>query len=137
MVPLSRRRRVTAIAGGAAAAAVILLVLSFVPVSRSFAFSSEVLGPYFPQCSGLQIPRGAVVAFHWVAPTAVSVFEVWNCATGTGVYVIDASQNGSGSFVSAGGTYAFGAGCLLGVQPLECIPANVTGSYTSPLLVWP
>ncbi len=107
------------------------LVLFVMPVSHGFSVRAAYLGPLdrCPSFLSVSVPAGETVAYRWSAPSDVS-FAIWDCATGERS-VEQNGTSGSGSFVSNGGTFGFASlGGYGGVTP----PANVTGTYTGPLL---
>jgi len=117
-----------------AAAAVLSVVaifvgLGFVPVTRHFEMHGVAVQDPRTGCpGGIIVPvEGTTFSFHWWAP-AYTVFAVLPCPDGPVVYE-SIGTNGSGSLVATGVAYMFGALCTA-----VCVPANVSGEYTSYLL---
>jgi hypothetical protein len=106
-----------------------LLALMLVPVSQQFSLRGVAIYDLQFSCPGIDTTRGTTVYFHWSAASPTSFFVV-SCSLNQVVYSGNGSQ-GWGSFVSAGGVYEFGSGCP---GPGPCYPADVSGSYTEPLL---
>ena len=79
-------------------------------------------------CSGLETLQGTSISFHWTASSPITFFVV-SCSENQEVYDGNGTQ-GSGSLVSVGGVYEFGAGCPEG----PCPATDVSGSLTGPLL---
>ena len=110
----------------------ILLLLFVMPIPHRFSITESASEDLY-QCEGrttISIPSGDEVTFDWSTPSNVS-FGVWNCTAGY-VFLEQNGTNGAGSFVSTGGAYGFTSLCG-GYFP-SCPPANVTGTYSGPLL---
>jgi hypothetical protein len=121
------RRRVL-IAGVASAAAVAtVVILAVVPVPQHFSTHGAAIYDLQP-CSGIETTIGTSVTFHWSAPSPIYFFVV-SCSASQVAYEGNGTD-GSGSLVSVGGAYEFGASCPEGT----CVPADVSGSLTGPLL---
>jgi hypothetical protein len=119
------------IVAGAAAAIVVatFLVLVIVPVPQHFVMHEVAVYDLETTCSGILTTKGTTVSFQWSAPTYIS-FGAWSCSANSIVYWGNGTS-GSDSFVSQGGVYSFGTIC----SPTgPCWAANVSGSYTGPLL---
>lgn len=125
--PTSRRMGITAIAVGVAAVTVVVLVL--VPVPQGFTVHNGAIYDVEVRCTGLDTVPGTTVSFDWSAPSFTH-FAVVSCSGNQAGYRGNGTS-GSGSFVSGGGIYEFGAVCV-GVGP--CIKANVSGTYTAPFI---
>jgi hypothetical protein len=105
------------------------LVLTLVPVwPRPFSLSEAVIYDPNVDCTGIAPGPSSTVVFHWSAP-ANTTFAVVSCS-GNGVPYTASGTHGSGEFLAAAGVYQFGAEC----GPLSCVGANVSGTYTSPIL---
>lgn len=128
------RRRVTIVGVAGAIAAATFLVLVLVPVPQHFLMRGVAI--YDPNIScavgysnTIDTTAGTSVNFHWSAPSSI-VFFVVKCNSIYNVPYIGNGTGGSGTFISEGGVYQFGASCPEG----SCVPADVAGSYTGPLL---
>ena len=122
-----RRTALTAgIAVGVAAGVVAALVL--LPVPQSFSIHDAAIYDPNVVCAGIDTSPGAVVHFRRTAASPHNIFVVSSSAQD----VADEGNgtDGSGSFVSVGGVYQFGAACPEG----PCITADVTGTFTAPVL---
>lgn len=111
--------------------AVITALLS-IPVPQTFSLQGVTVGDLtLIPCSNIHPSQGTVVSFHWSAPSPTN-FGVYACTESSNVAIYTGNgTSGSGTFTANGGLYAFGQGCNV----LLCGPnANVTGSYTGPLL---
>ena len=127
---LLRKRRLI-IAGVAAAIAVAtFLVLVLVPVPHPFAYRNAAFGGTGQACQAASFPKGAHVSGTWEAPSTIQ-FYVVTCTSETIYYAVGVS--GSFSFVADGSTYQFGAYDRPHTPP-GAPTANVSGSYTAPLL---
>ena len=126
-IPVARRAWLLVICVGVALA--LLVAMAVTPVPQSFTLHSVAIYDLQFDCPGVMIPSGSSVSFHWSAggPTA---FFVVGCSANREYYVGNGTS-GSGSFVSTGGVYEFGSGCP---GPSPCYPADVTGTYTGPLI---
>lgn len=128
--PPGRPRRWPLVVAIAAVVAVgTLLVLTIVPFPQSFSFGDAYIPDPNPGCSGIVTSKGTTVTFSWNAPSPVDFFVVSCGGHGDPYYAF--GTVGSGSFVSAGGAYEFGASCPKG----PCVGANVTGHFSGPLLL--
>jgi hypothetical protein len=125
---VAMKRRVVFAATVAAIAVATLLVFVLVPVPQHFAMRNVSVSDDEVGCTGILTSRGTTVSFQWSAPSYIS-FGAWSCSANWIVYWGNGT-NGSDSFVSQGGVYEFGAICGYGT----CVVANVSGSYTGPLL---
>jgi len=124
-----RKRRwflVTGLAAGTAIAVFLFLVL--VPVPQHFTMHGAAIYDPNWSCTGIDTTKGTTVSFSWSAPSPI-VFFVVSC-TANDVAFEGNGTSGSGSFVSVGGVYQFGASCPEG----PCVAADVSGSFTGPLL---
>lgn len=126
MFPKRRRRLAVGLSLGIVVATV--LVLTLVPIPQTFSMHNAVI-PDLYSCTGLRPTQGTTVNFHW-STAGFTDFYVVSCSVNEAVYQANGTQ-GTGSFVSDGGMYDFGSGCP---GPGSCYPAEVTGSYTGPLL---
>ena len=117
---------------GVSAAIVVatFLVLVLVPVPQHFTMNGAAIYDPNTTCTGIYATQGTTVNFHWSAPSPITFFVV-GCSINQVVYEGNGTS-GSGAFVSTGSVYQFGAGCP---GPVPCVPADVSGSFTSPLLV--
>ncbi|MGA8424779.1 MAG: hypothetical protein WB778_06615 [Thermoplasmata archaeon] len=127
---LSKKRRLPIVGLSVGVAVATFLVLVLVPVPQHFSMRGAAIYDLQMTCSGIYATQGTTVSFHWSAPSSIYFFVV-SCPANQGVYEGNGTI-GSGSFVSTGSVYEFGASCP-GSTP--CVPADVSGSYTSPLLV--
>jgi hypothetical protein len=123
----SRRRWAIALVAAAVAAGTVL-VLALVPVPQQFSFRGAAIYDLQTSCAGVDTTRGTTVSFHWSTPSPTYFFVV-SCSANDVAYEGNGTQ-GTGSFVSVGGVYEFGASCPEG----PCVAADVSGSYTGPLL---
>jgi hypothetical protein len=119
------RKRIVIVASAVAVSTFLALVL--VPVPHNFTIDNAVIADLAP-CSGLETLQGTTVSFHWTAPSPITFFVV-SCSENQEVYEGNGTQ-GSGSLLSVGGVYEFGAGCPEG----PCPRTDVSGSLTGPLL---
>jgi hypothetical protein len=125
------RRRLLAVIAVCVAFAVSVLLLFVLPVQQHFSFTNAAIYDPNTTCSpGVATTRGTTVSFHWSAPSPITFFVV-HCSGSYDVPYSGNGTSGSGSFVSSGGVYQFGASCPEG----PCVGANVSGRYTGPLLV--
>ena len=126
---MRRRFRLALLLGAIlAATAALLLLLFIVPFPQSFVLhDAAIYDPNFA-CSGIDTTRGTTVSCAWSAPSPI-YFWVVSCAENGPVYS-ENGTGGSGSFVSVGGFYEFGASCPEG----PCVSANVSGTFTGPIL---
>ncbi len=123
----SRRRvRLAAVAGAITVTALLLLTL--LPVPQRFSFHGAAIYDPDPNCLGIDTTSGTTVQFSWSAVSPIDFFVV-SCSGSQEIYEGNGTQ-GSGAFVSSGGLYEFGASCPEG----PCVPADVSGSFTGPLL---
>jgi hypothetical protein len=131
-----RWRRFAWLVGAFGIAVVVLLLLSVVPVPRTFTKSyANVPGPGpSVDCNVVGFPRGAMVNIHWTAVPPTPLITVWSCTPGSNTSWHYTGED-SARFVSNGGVYEFSASCT--DQTPSCVWLNITGTYTSPLLVWP
>ncbi len=130
-MPVKRRRLLVVIAVVVAVVSAIVL-LALVPVPQHFALRNAAIydgDPSGSACPGIDTTQGTVVSFHWNSG-AFTYFFVVGCGGQPNPYDANGTS-GSGSFVSAGGMYEFGGSCP---SSRFCVPANVSGSYTGPLL---
>ncbi|HTT17138.1 MAG TPA: hypothetical protein VMH49_07285 [Thermoplasmata archaeon] len=108
----------------------VALVAPHLTVRQQFVFHDAAIYDLSRSCApAIDAARDTVVSFHWSTP-APTIFFVVGCGGSTGVPYEGNGSSGSGAFVSAGGWYKFGASCPEG----PCIAANVSGSFTGPLL---
>lgn len=124
----SKRRRPVIIGVSVGIAVAAFLVLALVPIPHAFSIQGAVI-PDLYTCTGLGPTQGTTVNFHWSAG-GWTYFYVVGCSANQVVYQANGTQ-GSGAFVATGGTYDFGSGCP---GPGPCYPADVSGTYTGPLL---
>lgn len=122
-----------ALALGASALAVVLTIatLAVAPIHQSFRMHGAEVWDLENSCSGIDSAKGTLVSFHWSAATSIS-FGAWSCSADRIVYQ-ENGTNGLGAFISEGGLYSFGAICP-SPGPPPCVPADVYGTYTGPLL---
>jgi len=106
-----------------------LLALVFVPVSQQFSLRGVAIYDLQFSCPGIDTTQGTTVYFHWSSASPTNFFVV-SCSLNQVAYSGNGTQ-GWGSFVSVGGVYEFGSACP---GPGPCYPADVSGSYTEPLL---
>lgn len=106
-------------------------LLAVVPAHQSFTLHDVAVSDLESTCSGIDTTQGTSVTFHWWAATSIS-FGAWSCSADHIVYQ-GSGTNGSGTFTSLGGVYEFGTS-YPPVGPPACEGANVTGTYTGPLL---
>lgn len=125
---LAKRRRILALSIAVGLAVAIFLFLTLMPVPHSFSMNGVAISEAYRSCTGIGTAQGGAVSFHWSAPSAI-VFFVVSCSANQVAYEGNGTS-GSGTFVSAGGTYMFGASCTEGA----CVLANVSGSYWAPVL---
>jgi hypothetical protein len=125
---LAKRRRILALSIAVGVAVAIFLFSVLVPVPHSFSMNGVAISDAYRSCTGIDTAQGGAVSFHWSAPSAI-VFFVVSCSANQVAYEGNGTS-GSGTFVSAGGTYMFGASCPEGA----CVLANVSGTYFTPLL---
>ncbi len=129
MATTPRKRRV-AIAGAALGAALtITLAMALVPVPQHVTLDGAAIYDLQTTCPGIYVTPGTAVTFHWSTPST-NYFFVVSCSANQLVYEGNGTS-GSGTFVSTGGVYEFGASCPEG----PCVAADVSVNYTSPLLV--
>jgi hypothetical protein len=122
-----KRRAFVALAG-AGIACEVLLTMVFFPVPQLFAFHDAAIYDPNDTCApDIEATAGSTVSFQWSAP-APTGFWVVKCPEGPVVYYAYGT-GGSDKFVSTGGVYQFGSSC-----PMECVPANVDGSFVGPVL---
>jgi hypothetical protein len=107
---------------------VVCAGLALIPAPQPFVMSGVAIYDLEPGCGGIDTQSGSVVSFEWNAPSNTT-FLVLSCTTGW--YTGESGTSGSGSFVSSGGFYEFGASCP-GSTP--CVPANVQGRYVGPIM---
>ena len=130
----SRKRRI-AVAGIAAGIAVAtFLVLVLVPVPQHFTMHGAAIYDPNTSCAvgysnTIDTTIGTSVNFHWSAPSSITFFAV-KCSSTYDVPYVGNGTSGSGTFISDGGVYQFGASCPEG----SCVAADVSGSYTGPIL---
>ena len=105
-----------------------LLLLFVTPFPQTFSLRDAAIYDENSACSGIDTARGTTVSYAWTAPSFVFFFVV-SCAPGGPTYS-ENGTSGSGSFVSVGGDYEFGASC----SPLSCVKADVAGRFSGPLL---
>jgi hypothetical protein len=111
--------------------------LLLAPVPQPFAMhgtaiydpNSACIGfPPSLDCSELDTTQGTVLDFHWSASSSTAFFVV-SLKTNQVAYA-GSGTSGSGALTSVGGFYQFGAACPEG----PCIPADVSGTYTGPII---
>ena len=127
--PIIEKRRGLAGAVIAIAACAAIGVAILVPIPQSFSMHEAAIYDLEMGCPGIYTTQGTTVTFHWSAASSTG-FAVVSCSANQVVYEGNGTV-GSGSFVSVGGVYEFGSTCP---GPEPCYPADVTGSFTSPLL---
>ena len=126
-----RRRGLVILAIAIAIAVAAILALGVIPVKHQYFLSEAAVNDLETTCTGILTSPGSVVSFHWSAPSTIS-FGAWSCSANHIVYQGNGT-NGTGTFTSIGGVYEFGTICpSLSAPP--CVPANVSGTYTGPLL---
>ncbi len=118
---------VAGVSVGAALAAFLASIT--VPVPQHFSLHEAAIYDLATTCTGIDTTGGTTVSFRWSAPSPVYFFVV-SCSANQVAYQANGTQ-GLGAFASLGGVYEFGASCP-GSTP--CVPADVSGSYTGPLL---
>jgi len=126
---LSKHTRWSITLGCAAIAVATLVVLVVVPVPQHFTLHEVAIYDLQRSCPGIDTAQGTPVNFHWSAPSPIFFFAL-SCSANQVAYEGNGTS-GSGSFVSVGGVYEFGASCG---GPYPCVAANVSGSYAAPLL---
>ena len=124
-----KRWRFTVVGVAVAIAVAVFLFLVLVPAPQHFSMTDAAITDLSPSCAGIDTTKGTTISFHWSAPTSTYFFVV-SCSANEEVYSANGTS-GSGSLVSVGGVYEFGGSCP---SQLFCVPANVSGSYTGPLL---
>jgi hypothetical protein len=102
--------------------------LALISAPQPFVMTGVAIYDLEPGCGGIDTQSGSVVSFEWNAP-ANTTFLVQSCTTGW--YTWESGTSGSGSFVSSGGFYEFGASCP---GSIPCVPANVEGRYVGPIM---
>jgi hypothetical protein len=112
-----------------AVAAATLVALVVVPVPQAFTMHDAAIYDLETDCPGIYTSPGTVVSFHWSAGSFTYFFVV-SCSANDEVYYANGTS-GSGSFISSGGIYEFGGSCP---SSLFCVPANVSGTYTGPII---
>lgn len=129
-----KRKRLVIIGTAVGITAVVISSLILVPVPQHFVIQGAAI--YDPNTScALGFPNtidttsGTSVNFHWSAASSITFFAV-KCYSIYDVPYIGNGTGGSGTFVSQGGVYQFGASCPEG----PCVAADVSGSYTGPVL---
>jgi hypothetical protein len=122
-----RRVRFAGLAATIAVATFLLMVL--LPLPQHFVLDGAAIYDLQETCPGIDTTAGTTVNFHWTAASPVYFFVV-SCSANQETYSGNGTQ-GSGSFVSIGGVYEFGASCF---GPYPCVRADVAGTYTGPLL---
>jgi hypothetical protein len=128
---LSKKRKI--ILGGIAMAVAVIIFSALVPVPHNFTMHGAAIFDPNTSCSvdrpnTIDTTGGTNVDFHWSAPSP-TIFFVVSCSANQVAYTGNGT-NGSGAFVSAGGVYQFGSSCPEG----PCIEADVSGSFTGPIL---
>jgi hypothetical protein len=126
---LQRRRRFVVVGAAVAIAVAVFLLLVLVPVPQHFTMMNAAIYDPNTSCTGIDTTKGTTISFRWSAPSFTYFFVV-SCSANEEVYSANGTS-GSGSLVSVGGVYQFGGSC-----PNEsfCVPADVSGTYTGPLL---
>jgi len=142
---IPRRRRGEFLVGAVCAVAVpvsLLLVTGFVPgvyAASPFTFSQQ-----FPTCPfegstspivTYYLPAWASVSVHWVVLQPNNALVLYNVQNAAGSVLFQGGSNGTGSFGSRGGEYAFWgefAGFSLAPGNVTCSPVDVqvTVSYS-------
>jgi hypothetical protein len=124
------RRRIVGILIVVVVAVSVFLALVWLPVPQEFTIKGAAIYDPDNTCSpGVETTKGTTVSFHWSTPSP-TVFFVVHCGAIYDVPYVGNGTSGSGSVVSAGGIYQFGASCPEG----PCVTADVSGSFTGPLL---
>jgi hypothetical protein len=126
---MSRKRRIVMVGAAASVAVATLLALVLVPVPQHFSMHGVAIYDLQTACTGIDASQGTTVYFHWSAAGWTDFF-VLSCSANQVVFAGNGTQ-GSGTFVSTGGVYEFGSACP---GPEPCYPADVSGTYTGPLL---
>ena len=127
---MRRRTRRRIIAGVPVGAAFATFLASLtVPVPQHFSMHGAAIYDLETTCTGIDTTGGTTVSFHWSALSPIYFFVV-SCSANQVAYQANGTQ-GLGAFVSSGGVYELGAS-RPGLIP--CVPADVSGSYTGPLL---
>jgi len=129
-----RRLLIIGIVGLVAISSVAALAL--IPIRQHFTMTGTAIYDPNTACSGfpkvgcsvVDTTQGTSLIFHWSAPSPIVFFVVGISANQ--VAYEGNGTSGSGSLVSAGGFYQFGASCPEG----PCVTAEVSGSYTGPIL---
>jgi hypothetical protein len=130
---MRKEGRVVLVAPIAGTAVVSFLVQTLLPVPHRFSMQGAGIYDAEPICKGIDTTAGGTVTFRWSAPSSV-YFAAVSCSFNQVVYDANGTH-GSGTFVSRGGTYEFGAMCPAMLSPAKpCEGANVSGSYMGPLL---
>jgi hypothetical protein len=121
------KRRVFIALAGAGIVCQILLV-TLLPVPQFFVFpDAAIYDPNVTCAPDIEATAGTSVSFQWSAPAPTGFFVV-KCPGGPVVYY-GYGTGGSDKFVSTGGLYQLGSSC-----PMECVPANVEGTFVGPVL---
>ncbi len=107
-------------------AAALCFGLVLVPVPQPFIMLNTAVYDLEP-CGGIYTEAGTVVSVQWSAPSNTTLL-ILSCSSDW--YTSQSGTSGSGSFVSSGGLYEFGASCPSG----PCVLANVQGRYIGPIL---
>lgn len=126
---LPKRRRIFVVGAAAAIVVAVLAVLVLVPVPQHFSISNAAIYDPNLACTGIDTTEGTTITFHWTA-ARFTYFFVVSCSANEEVYSASGTT-GSGSLVSAGGVYQFGGSCP---SQVFCVPADVSGTYTGPLI---
>jgi hypothetical protein len=132
MLPKRKRLVIIGLAVGVTAAVISALVL--VPVPQHFTMHGAAIYDPNTSCAvgysnTIDTTIGTSVNFHWSAPSWITFFAV-KCNSIYDVPYVGNGSSGSGTFISEGGVYQFGASCPEGA----CVAADVSGSYTGPVL---
>jgi hypothetical protein len=127
-----RRVKIVCVAGAVAIATFLVLVLF--PVPQHFVMRGAAIYDPNTSCAvgypdTIDTTPGTIVNFRWSAPSSI-IFFVQQCGSLSPGPFEGNGTSGSGSFLAIGGVYQFGASCPEG----PCVAADVSGSYTGPLL---
>ncbi len=121
---------------------VLLLVTGFVPgvyaaspLTFSQQFPTCTFGGYSPPIVTYYLPAWASVSVHWVVRQPSDALVLYNVQNAAGSVLFQGGSNGTGSFLSHGGQYAFWGewvGSSLGPGNGTCstVDVQVTVSYT-------
>ncbi len=110
----------------------VVIALLVIPIPHTFSAQGITVGDAtFLPCFSIHFPKGAIVTFHWTAPSSTNL-GIYTCAPGSEQSVYQASgTSGSGTFTADGGQYAFGQGCLSACGPNSIVRGSYSGAVLS------